>query len=65
MNHYDTLGVDRHATQEDIKKAYRLLVMKYHPDKFESEGQDQIEIAKNRFITIQQAYEYLEKNHLV
>ena len=56
------LGVKEGSSFEDIKKSYRLLVMKYHPDKFEKEGQDQIEIAKNRFITIQQAYEYLEMN---
>lgn len=62
---FKILGIKEGASFEDIKKAYRLLVMKYHPDKFESEGQDQIEIAKNRFITIQQAYEYLEKNHRV
>lgn len=55
------LGLKDGVTFEEIKKAYRLLVMKYHPDKFESEGEDQVEIAKNRFIVIQKAYEYLEK----
>lgn len=33
MNHYETLGVDKTATQAEIKKAYRKLSMKYHPDK--------------------------------
>lgn len=32
MNHYDTLGVKRNASQEDIKIAYKNLVKKYHPD---------------------------------
>ena len=31
-DHYTTLGVDRKASAEDIKKAYRKLSMKYHPD---------------------------------
>ena len=32
MNPYDILGVDRTATDEEIKKAYRALSRKYHPD---------------------------------
>ena len=32
-SHYETLGVDAKATKEEIKKAYRQLSMKYHPDK--------------------------------
>lgn len=31
-NHYETLGVSKNATQDEIKKAYRTLVKKYHPD---------------------------------
>ena len=47
MNHYTTLGVDKTATQSEIKKAYRKLSMQHHPDK----GGD-----GNRFKEIADAY---------
>ena len=50
MDHYETLGVQRDAGEKDIKKAYRKLASKHHPDK----GGDQEEFKK-----IQKAYETL------
>ena len=37
-DYYNILGVDKNATQEDIKKAFKKLAHKYHPDK---EGGDE------------------------
>ena len=31
-DYYNTLGIDRNANESEIKKAYRKLAMKYHPD---------------------------------
>ena len=33
MNYYETLGLNRSASSDEIKKAYRSLAMKYHPDR--------------------------------
>lgn len=52
-DYYAVLGVARSASKKQIKKAYRDLSRKWHPDKNRSAG------AKDRFIAIAQAYEVL------
>lgn len=53
-NYYYFLGVKENASEEDIKKAYRKLSLKYHPDK--NPDDDFFEI---RFMEIKEAYEML------
>ena len=53
-NYYYFLGVSEDASAEDIKKAYRKLSMKYHPDK-----NDNDEFFELRFREVQEAYEVL------
>ena len=51
----EILGVSKDAPDSEIKKAYKKLVLKYHPDK--AKGED----SQNKFIEIQEAYERLMK----
>jgi molecular chaperone DnaJ len=52
-DHYEVLGVDRNASQEDIKKAYRKLARQLHPDMNPSEEEQE------RFKLVTHAYEVL------
>jgi len=56
---YQVLGVTRGASDEEIKKAYRTLSRKYHPDaNVNNPNKDQ---AEERFKQVQQAYDQIMK----
>jgi DnaJ-class molecular chaperone len=55
INYYNILALDINATEEDIKKSYRKLALKYHPDK-------NSKITKDKFLLIQEAYEVLSNS---
>nr|CAH7713743.1 unnamed protein product [Callosobruchus chinensis] len=52
-DYYKILGITKNATDDDIKKAYRKLALKYHPDKNKSAE------AEDRFKEVAEAYEVL------
>jgi DnaJ-domain-containing protein 1 len=57
-DYYEVLGLQKNATSSDIKKAYRNLALKYHPDKNKDPEAVQV------FLDIQQAYNVLSDENL-
>ncbi|XP_026218891.1 dnaJ homolog subfamily B member 6b isoform X2 [Anabas testudineus] len=55
VDYYQILGVQKNAAQDDIKKAYRKLALKWHPDK----NPDNKEEAERKFKELSEAYEVL------
>lgn len=53
-DYYEVLGISRNATETEIKKAYRRLAMKYHPDRNPDDKQ-----AEDNFKEVQEAYDVL------
>lgn len=57
---YTVLEIEKNATNEQVKKAYRKMAMQYHPDKLESLGQSMQETATVRFQKVKEAYERIK-----
>lgn len=58
---YETLGIEKSATDEEVKKAYRQMAVRYHPDKVASMGEEYQTGAKEKFQSIQHAYDNIKK----
>ncbi len=59
---YSVLGIDSSATDDEVKKAYRRLAMKYHPDRVENMGEEVKKNAEKQFREINEAYETIKKS---
>ena len=56
---YKVLGIDRNASDEEVKKAYRELARKYHPDNYANTPLS--ELADEKMKEINEAYETIQK----
>ncbi|MCB1176088.1 MAG: DnaJ domain-containing protein, partial [Leptospiraceae bacterium] len=57
-SYYEILGVSRDANEDDIKKAYRKLAIKYHPDKNKGDKE-----SEDKFKEATEAYEVLRDSN--
>ena len=55
-DYYEILGINKNASADEIKKAYRNLALKYHPDRVSTDKKKE---AEERFKEISEAYEVL------
>jgi len=58
---YKILEIDKTATNDEVKKAYRKMVKKYHPDKLQHLGEEHVKGAEDKFKQVQKAYEHIQK----
>lgn len=58
---YKILEIETSAADDEVKKAYRKMAMKYHPDKVRGLGEQHEKSAQEKFIKVQDAYEQIKK----
>lgn len=58
---YKILEIEQSATNEDVKKAYRRMAMKYHPDKVSHLGDEYRKSAEEKFKKVNEAYDRIKK----
>ena len=58
-NYYDLLGVDKHVTEEELRKAYKKMAVRWHPDKHASKNEAEKKKAEETFKEIAEAYDIL------
>ncbi len=56
-HYYEILELSPEVSDEEVKKAYRRMAMKYHPDRLEGLGSEVKQAAQEKFIKVKQAYE--------
>ena len=62
---YRILEIEPRVTDDEVKKAYRKMAMKYHPDKVSYLGEDFQNSAKEKFQKVNEAYETIKKERKI
>ncbi|MDV7186300.1 TerB family tellurite resistance protein [Lutibacter sp. TH_r2] len=57
---YKILEIEKSASNDEVKKAYRKMVKKYHPDKLRHLGEEHLKGAEEKFREVQKAYEHIQ-----
>ena len=58
---YKVLGISPSATDDEVRKAYKQMALKYHPDKVSTLGEDVQKAAEEKFKNVQEAYSKIKK----
>ena len=58
---YRILEIDKTASNDEVKKAHRKMVKKFHPDKLQHLGEEHVKGAEEKFKQVQKAYEQIQK----
>ncbi|MBL4604601.1 MAG: TerB family tellurite resistance protein, partial [Flavobacteriaceae bacterium] len=61
INAYKVLEIAKTASNDEVKKAYRKMAKKHHPDKLQGLGEEHLKGAQEKFQNIQSAYENIKK----
>ena len=59
---FTILEIDKDDSNDEIKKAHRKMVIKYHPDKLQGVSEAIVKLAEEKFLLVQQAYEEIMKS---
>ncbi len=62
---YKVLEIDSSVDDNELKKAYRRMVVKYHPDKVATLGEDVKRAAEEKFKAVQEAYDKIKKERKI
>lgn len=57
---YKILDVSKDASEEDVKKAYRQMAMRFHPDRLQGLGENEKKVAQEKFLKVKKAYETIK-----
>ena len=62
LAHYKILEIDKSASDSEVKKAYRKMANKYHPDKVAHLGEEMQKLAEEKFKAVNDAYQQIKKD---